>query len=44
MLATVRGVVHMLYEDEPTTPVTGRTRGEDPDLDEPLSASAPAAT
>jgi predicted PurR-regulated permease PerM len=44
MLATVMVVVQMLYVDEPSTPVTGRTRGEDPDLDEPLSASAPAAT
>ena len=44
MLATVMVVVQMLYVDEPSTPVTGRTQGADPDLDEPLSAPARAAT
>lgn len=44
MLATVMVIVQMLYvearPDEPTPPA----RGHDPDLDEPLSAPAPAAS
>ena len=41
MLATVMVVVQMLYVDEPSEPTDGGPP-HDPDLDEPLSASAPA--
>jgi len=44
MLATILVVVQMLYVDEPPGPPAARMTGHDPDLDEPLSASAPAAT
>ena len=44
MLATILVVVQMLYVDEPPGPPAARTQRHDPDLDEPLSAPAPAAT
>jgi predicted PurR-regulated permease PerM len=44
MLATVMVIVQMLYVDERADPPPGESQRHDPDLDEPLSAPAPAAT
>jgi predicted PurR-regulated permease PerM len=44
MLATVMVIVQMLYVDERAEKPSGESPSHDPDLDEPLSAPAPAAT
>jgi predicted PurR-regulated permease PerM len=44
MLATVMVIVQMLYVDERADPPASDSQGHDPDLDEPLSAPAAAAT
>jgi predicted PurR-regulated permease PerM len=44
MLATVMVIVQMLYVNERADPPSGGAQRHDPDLDEPLSAPAPAAS
>jgi predicted PurR-regulated permease PerM len=44
MLATVMVIVQMLYVDERADPPAAEQERPDPDLDEPLSAPAPAGT
>ena len=44
MLATIVVIVQMLYVDEASEPPGPEAGEHDPDLDEPLSAPAPAAT